>query len=105
MARPRPLAVVPRDVVYSREAGVAPSPTFGSGGVRKGARKLSVCAKKVVHLIFARREEVVQLTFARREKLIVSLGARRKKLSNLYGETGYFEGVFMAVACFLGLKS
>ncbi len=68
-------------------------------------RKLSVCVKKVVHLIFARREEVVQLTFARREKLSVLLGVRRKKLSNLYGGTGVFEGVFMAVACFLGLKS
>ena len=66
---------------------------------------MSVCGKKVVHLIFARREEVVQLTFARREKLSVLLGVRRKKLSNLYGGTGVFEGVFMAVACFLGLKS
>ena len=57
-------------------------------------RKLSVCAKKVV-----------QLTFARCEKLIVLLGVRGKKLSSLYGGTGVFEGVFMAVACFLGLKS
>ncbi len=68
-------------------------------------RKLSVCVKKVVHLVFIRREEVVQLTFARREKLSVSLGVRSKKLSSLHGGTGVFEGVFMAVACFLSLRS
>ena len=66
--------------------------------------KLSICARKVVHLIFGRRGEVVQLTIARREKLSVLLGVRRKKVCSLHGETGVFGDTFMAVACFLGLK-
>ena len=69
---------------------------------------MSICAKKVNHHILLGVKKLSNSLLPGVKSCPFrwdSLGSRREKLSKLHGETGVLEGVFMAVACFRGLKS
>ena len=78
----------------------------GASPARRGRmRKFPVCLKKVPGRISVTSEKVPSCILARSKKFPVCLLARRGSSRKTRGETGVLRGVFMAVACFLGLRT